>query len=123
MQHVGWPLTLLIPIVLALVIAVTGVLNPQLPRGYFIAGFLFVLIVLPGILVTLKVLGSPVTATEVTLVGTRRGQNVEVMFSDGAVDIYQNTQLYNGLLTGELKPGERLRVLIRGDILFRWQRL
>lgn len=123
MQRVSWPLTLLIPIVLALVIAVTGILNPQLPRGYFIAGFLFVLIVLPGILVTLKVLSSPVTAAEVTLLGTRRGQNVEVMFPDGAVNIYQSTQLYNGLLTGELESGERLRVLIRGDILFRWQRL
>jgi hypothetical protein len=123
MQRVSWAMTLFIPIILALVITVAGILNPQLPRVYFIVVFLFALVILPGILVTLKILSSPVIAAEVTLLATRKGQNVDVMFPDGSVNTFQNAQLYNGLLTGELKQGERLRVLIRDDILFRWQRL
>lgn len=123
MQHVSWPMTLFIPIVLALVIAVTGVLNPDVPRLYFVFAFLFALVILPGVLVTLKVFSLPVITAEVTLVRARKGQNVEVMFTDGAVNTYQNAELYNGLVTGELQPGERLRVMIRGDLLFRWQRL
>lgn len=123
MQRVGWPVTLCVPIILAFVIAIAGILSPELPRVYFIVGFLFALIVLPGILVTLKVLSTPVTAAEITLVAARKGQNVDVMFPDGAVNTFQNVQLYNGLLTGELKHGQRFRVLIRDDILFRWQRI
>ncbi|AZK60565.1 hypothetical protein [Candidatus Desulforudis audaxviator] len=123
MRRVGWPVTLFVPLTLALVIAVAGIYSPGVPRIYFILGFLFTLIVLPGILITLKVLSHPVTAAVVTLVTTRRGQNVVVMFEDGTKNTYQNAQLYAGLLTGELKPGQRFRVLIRDDLLFRFQPL
>lgn len=123
MHHVSWPATLFVPALLALAVVVVGVFSPGVPRYYFIVAFLFFLVVLPGILVTLKVLATPVTAAEITLVGTRKGQNVDVMFPDGSVGTFQNAQLYNGLLTGEFKQGDRFRVLIRGDIMFRWQRL
>ncbi len=123
MRRVGWPVTLFIPLILALVIAVVGIYSPGLPRIYFILGFLSALIILPGILVTLKVLSHPVTSAEITLVTTRRGQNVVVMFEDGTKNTYQNAQLYAGLLTGELKPGQRFRVMIRDNILFRFQPL
>ncbi|MFZ5873411.1 MAG: hypothetical protein ACOYW8_03225 [Bacillota bacterium] len=123
MRRVGWPVTLFVPLTLALAIAVAGILSPDVPRIYFIIGFLSALIVLPGIFVTLKVLSHPVTAAVVTLVTTRKGQNVVVMFEDGTKNTYQNAQLYAGLLTGELKPGQRFRVLIRDDLLFRAQPL
>jgi len=121
-QRLNWPATVIIPMVVGMVIAIVGVTQPQLPRNLFIYGFIFALVVLPGILVALKVYSSPTTRAEASLAGIEPGGHVKLRFSDHSERSYQAPALNRDVIMGKVRQGERLKVLIKGEIVFKWER-
>ncbi|MDI6710128.1 MAG: hypothetical protein QME76_05490 [Bacillota bacterium] len=119
-SRLSWFATFLIPALAAIAVALWG-LNSTLPRIYFVAAFLFILIILPGVFILLKILGTPIHEEEIVLLAAGSGDRVKVLRPDGHQDIVSDIGLKKALLAGELPSGTRLRLLRRGDIVVRWE--
>lgn len=117
-----WALTFFIPVVLGIAIAMWG-LNSNLPRIFFIVGFIFVLVILPGIFILLKILGTPLEEEEVTLVGTTGRNQVRLMQATGNINSVTDSSLLNAVRGGLVQPGTKLRITRRGDIIAAWKPL
>lgn len=120
--RLSWFITFLIPALTGIAIAIWG-LNSDLPRGYFVVGFLFALVIMPGILVWLKVMGTPLQEEEIILLGAGSGDQVKIARPSGGHDIVSHSGIKRAILTGELRIGARLHLVRRGDIVIDWKLL
>lgn len=121
-HRMGWLWTFVLPVAIALAIAWAGIKNPDLPRIYFIVGFLAALVFLPAVFILLKILATPVVNEEVVAVGVRGERYVEIMHPDGAVATYYQPDLVDALKTGRIRKGDRLRITVRrNEHILRWE--
>ncbi|RJX19264.1 MAG: hypothetical protein C4575_08805 [Desulforudis sp.] len=116
-------MTFIIPMVVGMLFVLVGLTQPELPRNIFIYGFLFALVILPGILIALKIFTSPTTRAEVVLAGIEPGGNVSLRFPDQSVRSYQAPALNRDVMMGKVREGERMKVLVKGEIVFKWERV
>ncbi|MEW5762859.1 MAG: hypothetical protein AB1776_06640 [Bacillota bacterium] len=123
-QRMGWFWTFIIPVAVALAIAWAGIKNPDLPRTYFVLGFLAALVLLPAVFIALKILAIPVRHEEVVAVGVRGERQVEIRHPDGAVVTYYAPDLARALKSGRVRAGDRLRVAVRrNEQILGWEEL
>lgn len=123
-NRMGWAWTFILPVAVALVIAWLGIKNPDLPRIYFVIGFLAALVVLPAVFILLKILAIPLVDEEVVAVGVRGERYIEVMHPDGVVAAYQHAGLVHAFRSGRIRKGDRLRVLVRRhEHILRWEQV
>jgi len=120
--RMSWALTFFIPVGLGIAVALWG-LNSSLPRIFFIISFIFVLVILPGIFILLKILGTPLEEEEVTLVGTTARNQVRLMQPSGDINSVSDGSLLNAVRGGLVQPGTKLRIIRRGDIIASWKPL
>lgn len=119
-SRLSWFATFLIPALAAVAVALWG-LNSDLPRIYFIIAFLFTLVILPGVFILLKILGTPIEEEEIILLAAGSGDRVKVVRADGSHDIVSDIGLKKALLAGDIPSGTRLRLTRRGDIVIHWE--
>jgi len=119
-SRLSWFATFLIPMLAGIAVALWD-LNSNLPRVYFVIAFLFTLIILPGVFILLKILGTPIHEEEIILLAAGSGDRVKVVRADGSHDIVSDIGLKKALLAGEVPSGTRLRLTRRGDIVIRWE--
>ncbi|HAG07112.1 MAG: Uncharacterized protein XD69_0561 [Clostridia bacterium 62_21] len=123
-NRMGWLWTLVLPMGIAVAIAWLGIKNPDLPRIYFIVGFLAALVILPAVFILLKILATPVVDEEVVAVGVRGERHIEIRHPDGVVASYYHPDLARAFRSGRVRRGDRLRVLVRRhEQILRWEEI
>ncbi|MEW6770400.1 MAG: hypothetical protein AB1330_03305 [Bacillota bacterium] len=113
--------TLVVPIVVALVIAFLAVLNPQWPRIYCVIAFLAALIILPGVTLGLKLGCTPVTEERVVLVGVDAPGIIGVRRANGEVVRYHHRELYTLFCNGTVSEGSILSLRFLDNDIIGWQ--
>lgn len=115
--------TLVVPIAVALLIAVIAVTHPQWPRIYFIVAFLAALILLPGITLGLKLGCTPLDDVKVIFCGVGAPGVIRVRLENGQVVGYPHKELYALYLDGVVKEGELLLLRFLEHDILSWKSL
>ncbi|MEW6183341.1 MAG: hypothetical protein AB1500_09240 [Bacillota bacterium] len=115
--------TLVVPMAVALLIALFAVTHPQWPRIYFIVSFLAALVLFPGITLGLKLGCTPLEDVKVTFFGVGAPGIIRVRLENGQVVGYPHKQLYALYLDGVVTEGEILLFRFLENDIISWKSL